>query len=236
MIFSPPLLPAILEKRYKRFLADAVLDTGDRVTVHCPNTGSMLGCAAPGSRIWLSVSSNPKRKLQFTWELVELAGGHLACINTARPNALVAEALVAGLVPDLRGYETSRREVKYGEASRVDLWLSNHIAGLADAWVEVKSVTLGTGDTGRFPDAVTPRGQKHVRELQLKVEAGERAVLFFCVSHTGITSVRPADEIDPLYGQLLRRAALAGVEVIAWRLGISPEGMTLERALPVALN
>lgn len=236
MNFPHPLQVATLEKRYKRFLADVVLDTGERVIAHCPNTGSMLGCAAPGSRVWLSLSNNPKRKLPYTWELVELADGHLACINTARPNALVAEAIAAGLIPDLQGYRTAKREVRYGEASRIDLWLTDHVTGRPNAWVEVKNVTLGSAAQGRFPDAVTTRGQKHLRELMVKAEGGERAVLFFCVSHTGITSVRPADDIDPLYGQMLRQAAKSGVEVMAWRLRITPVGMTVDCPLPVLLD
>lgn len=236
MNFSVPLQAATLEKRYKRFLADVVLDDGLRVTAHCPNTGSMFGCAEPGSRVWLSPANNPGRKLQFTWELVEVAGGHLACINTARPNAIVAEAIAEDLIPDLQGYRSVRREVRYGEASRVDLWLGDHAGNKPDAWVEVKNVTLGDGSQGRFPDAVTIRGQKHLRELMVKAEAGERAVLFFCVSHTAVTSVRPADDIDPLYGQLLRQAVSAGVEVMAWRLHISPEEMAVEAPIPVLLD
>ena len=236
MDFSPPLQAGTLEKRYKRFLADIRLDDGRHVTAHCPNTGSMLGCAEVGSRVWLSPADNPKRKLSYTWELVELAGGHLACINTARPNGLVAEAIASELVPDLQGYRNLRREVRYGQGSRIDLWLGDHIEGRPNAWVEVKNVTLGSGDQGRFPDAVTVRGQKHLRELMLKAEAGERAVLFFCVSHTAVTSVRPADDIDPLYGQLLRQAVAAGVEVMAWRLHISPSGMEVEAPVPVLLD
>lgn len=236
MNFSPPLKAATLERRYKRFLADVVLDTGERVTVHCANTGSMLNCAEPGSRVWLSVAGNPKRKLPYTWELVEVAGAHLACINTARPNVLVAEALAANAIPDLRGYGTIRREVKYGDGSRIDLWLGDHIAARPEAWVEIKNVTLGRGSQGSFPDAVTTRGQKHLRELIHKAQAGARAVMFFCVSHTGITSVHPADDIDPEYGRLLRLAATAGVELMAWRLRISPEGLEVERPLPVLFD
>ncbi|QCF27784.1 DNA/RNA nuclease SfsA [Hydrocarboniclastica marina] len=236
MDFSTPLQPALLERRYKRFLADVVLESGERTTVHCANTGSMLGCAEPGSRVWLSRATNPNRKLAFTWELVELDHGHLACINTARPNSLVAEAIAAGRVTALQGYRRMRREVKYGDASRVDLWLGEHVDGRPDAWVEVKSVTLGSAGRGRFPDAVTLRGQKHLRELAAKARLGERAVLFFCVSHTGIDSVRPADDIDPVYGRTLREAVEAGVEVMAWRLTISPTAMNVDCPLPVLLE
>lgn len=236
MNFSPPLQGGILEKRYKRFLADVVLDSGERVIAHCPNTGSMLGCAQPGSRVWLSPAASPKRKLPYTWELVEVSGNHLACINTGRPNGLVAEAIAADLVPELRGYGSIRREVKYGEASRIDLWLGDHEAGRPEAWVEVKNVTLGQGEEGRFPDAVTLRGQKHLYELMEKARLGARAVMFFCVSHTAVTRVRPADDIDPEYGRLLRQAAASGVEVMAWRLNISPTRMDLECPLPVVLD
>lgn len=236
MDFNNPLQPATLERRYKRFLADVILESGERVTVHCANTGSMLGCAEPGSRVWLSRADNPKRKLPYSWELVEVAPGQLACINTARPNALVAEAIVAGKIPELQGYGQMRREVKYGDASRVDLWLGQHEQGRADAWVEVKNVTLGAAGAGRFPDAVTLRGQKHLHELAVKAGEGARAVLFFCVSHTGIDSVRPADDIDPVYGRMLRDAVTAGVEVMAWRLSISPTALVVDCPLPVLLD
>jgi sugar fermentation stimulation protein A len=210
-----------LIRRYKRFLADVLLSDGTTVTAHCPNTGSMLGCQPDNARVWLSHSTNPKRKLKYTWELVETTPGIFACVNTGRPNAQARAAIEQGTVAELSGYSNCRAEVKYGdEKSRIDLLLSGH-SDRPDAWVEVKNVTLAEGRQGFFPDAVTTRGQKHLRELMAQAAAGDRAVLFFVVNHTGIDVVSPADHIDPQYGQLLRQAQAAGVEVIAYRAGLS---------------
>ena len=237
MRFPQPLIEGRLVRRYKRFLADIELPDGSEVVAHCPNTGSMMACKAPGSRVWLSPSTNPKRKLRYTWELVEVEGGALACINTARPNELVGEALAAAAIGPLSGYATRRAEVRYGaEKSRIDWWLSDHDGGRPNAWVEVKNVTLGEAGMGYFPDAVTARGQKHLRELMACVAAGERAVVLFCVSHTGVAAVRPADGIDPEYGRLLREAHQAGVECLAWQADLGPHGMQLVRPLPVLLE
>lgn len=233
MQFPGPLVEGRLIKRYKRFLADVELADGTVVTAHCPNTGSMLGCNAPQSRVWLTESTDPKRKLKFTWELVETGPEQLALINTARPNRQAQAAIEAGLVPSLAGYTQVRSEVKYGsEKSRIDLHLSGH-PEQADAWVEVKNVTLCEDGKGFFPDAVTTRGQKHLRELQAQAALGERGVLFFCVNHTGVSSVAPADHIDAEYGRLLRAAVAGGVEVMAWQAALSPEGLALVRELPV---
>ncbi|BES69805.1 DNA/RNA nuclease SfsA [Marinobacter nanhaiticus D15-8W] len=233
MQFPVPLVEGRLIKRYKRFLADVELADGSVVTAHCPNTGSMLGCNAPQSRVWLSESADPKRKLKFTWELVETGPEQLALINTARPNRQARAAIEAGLVPSLAGYGQVRSEVKYGsEKSRIDLHLSGH-PEQPDAWVEVKNVTLCEDGKGFFPDAVTTRGQKHLRELQAQAAIGERAVLFFCVNHTAVSSVAPADHIDATYGSLLREAVAGGVEVMAWQAALSPEGLALVRELPV---
>lgn len=208
-------------RRYKRFFADLETASGDLLTVHCPNTGSMRGCAVPGTSCWYSLSSNPKRKLPGTLEVVTTDTGDLAGINTGRANILVQEALSAGVVKELSGYPHLQREVKYGtENSRIDFLLSNHDQ---QCFVEVKNVTLGSaGGQGLFPDAVTARGAKHLRELMTMVEQGHRAVLLFCVQHSGIKWVSPADEIDPGYSELLRQAAAAGVEVIAYGAVISP--------------
>lgn len=236
MEFPVPLTEGRLIKRYKRFLADVALADGTEVTAHCPNTGSMLGCKAEGSRVWLSRSDNPKRKLQYTWELVETAPGELAMINTARPNGQAQDAIESGVVTALAGYSIVRGEVRYGsEKSRIDLHLSGH-ASQPDAWVEVKNVTLGEDGRGYFPDAVTTRGQKHLRELMAQVAQGERAILFFCVNHTGVTSVSPADHIDPEYGRLLRQAVAAGVEVMAWRAALSPDSLSITAELPVIID
>ncbi|MDO3721803.1 DNA/RNA nuclease SfsA [Marinobacter sp. chi1] len=242
MKFSDPLIQGNLLRRYKRFLADVRLPDGTEITAHCPNTGSMLGCQPEDARVWLTHSDNPKRKLQYTWELVEVAPGQLACINTARANAQARAAVEAGGVAELAGYASCRSEVKYGaENSRIDLLLSGH-TDRADAWVEVKNVTLAEGGKGYFPDAVTTRGQKHLRELMVQVEQGDRAVLLFVVNHTGVETVQPADHIDPAYGALLREAIEAGVEVLAYRAELADErgepsgSLALVEAVPVSVE
>lgn len=241
MKLPAPLIEGRLLRRYKRFLADVLLPDGNEVIAHCPNTGSMQGCQPADARVWLSASNNPKRKLKYTWELVETAPEEVACINTSRPNSQAREAIEQGLVPELAGYGHCRAEVRYGaEKSRIDLHLSGH-STLPDAWVEVKNVTLCEDGQGYFPDAVTLRGQKHLRELMAQARAGERAVLFFVVNHTGIKSVRPADHIDPAYGELLREAEAAGVELLAYRAGLSgpagPDGdISLADSVPVILE
>lgn|SRR5690606_12116713 len=235
MQFEPPLQSGILIKRYKRFLADVQLEDGSDITLHCPNTGSMKNCAEPGSRVWFSDSGNDKRKYRHTWELVQVQDNAIAGINTGRANALVLEALQSGAIDALAGYETIRSEVKYGsENSRIDLLLE--AKGRPSCFVEIKSVTLGEGAVGYFPDAVTERGRKHLRELISMVEQRQRAVLFFCVQHTGVKVVKPADHIDPAYGKQLREAAESGVEVLAWRWQLSPQGAIVDCALPVDLS
>lgn len=235
MEFDPPLTPGILERRYKRFLADVTLESGETVVAHCPNTGSMMGCDAPGSRVWLSYSINPRRKLAWTWELVEVAqSGALACINTARANAVIGELLDGARPATLEGYDRLRPEVRYGgEKSRID-WLVEDSRGVRPpVWVEVKNVTLVEEGIGYFPDAVTVRGQKHLRELVGRVEAGDRAMLLFCVSHSGAHEVRPAAGIDPVYARLLREAADQGVECCAWRMRMAPQGLYPGAQVPV---
>jgi sugar fermentation stimulation protein A len=223
----PELLPGRLIKRYKRFLADVELESGEIVTAHCPNTGSMRNCCDPGSRVWLLDSDNPKRKLRYTWELVEVEGQYLACINTNRANHLVKEAILDCRIPELAGYDELLTERPYGaESSRIDLLLKKE--GSADCYVEVKNVTLLTeGGAGIFPDAVTARGQKHLRELISVVEEGSRAVLLFNVAHTGIQHISPAWDIDFKYSSILQQAIELGVEVLAYRAAISPESITV---------
>lgn len=238
MKFATPLQQATLIKRYKRFLADVVLADGSTTTLHCPNTGSMLNCAEPGSRIWYSMAENTARKYPFTWEQVEVDGGHRVGINTGRANALVKEALQNAVIPALCGYATLQSEVGYGsEGSRIDFLLSNgHDGQQSHCYLEVKSVTLGLGDgLGAFPDAVTARGLKHLRELVAMCESGQRAVLLFCVQHTGIARVVPADHIDPAYGKALREARAAGLEVLAWGCDIAPQEIVLRHELPVQM-
>ncbi|SMF21021.1 sugar fermentation stimulation protein A [Alteromonadaceae bacterium Bs31] len=233
MIYSPELKPAVFLRRYKRFLADVILDDRE-ITVHCPNTGSMQACLVEGSQCYLSDSNNPKRKYRYTLELVTSVSGHFACVNTLRANTLVAEGIDTGLVAPLAGYCEMLREQKYGEGSRIDILL---LSGCGKrCFVEIKSVTLEIAPgEGFFPDAVSSRGQKHLQELMLMRRQGHRAVLFFCVQHEGIRSVAPADHIDPVYGQLLRQAVNAGVEVMAYKSRLSAEQLVLTEAVPVVL-
>jgi len=225
----PPLVAGILIRRYKRFLADVELENGDVVTVHCPNSGSMKGCAIPGSRVFLSRSPNLKRKYPLGWELVEV-DGFWAGINTGLPNHLVHEAITDGTVSELQGYETIRPEVPYGEHSRIDLLLEGRSGR---CFVEVKNVTLVEGNRALFPDAVTTRGQKHLNELMRVVREGDRGVIFFTVQRGDGNSVSPADLIDPEYGRLLRLALANGVEALAYRALVTPEEITLTERLPV---
>lgn len=236
MIFNPPLQQAVLLRRYKRFMADLQLPDGEVITVHCPNTGSMRNCAPAGAQALYSDSGNDKRKYRHTLEAVQVAHGHWAGVNTMRTNALVAEAIEAKRILGLKQFTELRREVKYGD-SRFDIALY----GSNTRYIEVKNVTLGPGpddpDDGviAFPDAVTERGQKHLRTLMKVVEQGDEAILFFCVQHTGAKQVRPADEIDPKYGQLLREAIKAGVKVLAWKTDISPEEFILSTPVTLVL-
>jgi sugar fermentation stimulation protein A len=225
----PPLTPGTLVRRYKRFLADVVLEDGSCVTVHCPNSGSMKGCALPGSRVFISHSSNISRKYPFTWELVE-TGGFWAGINTGLPNRLAREAIENGTVVELQGYETIRPEVPYGEHSRIDLLLESPPQR---CFVEVKNVTLVENDLALFPDAVTTRGQKHLNELMRVVREGDRAVIFFTVQRGDARSVSPADAIDPEYGRLLRLAMKCGVEALAYLASVTPKEIRLTERLPV---
>jgi sugar fermentation stimulation protein A len=231
MKIDPPFEKALLLNRYKRFLADIRLDSGEEFTIHCPNTGSMKNCWAPETPCWFSRSNDPKRKLPGTLEITTTPDGFLTGVNTQRPNKLVREAIENGTIVELQGYENIRPEVKYGdENSRIDLLLST---GDRQCYVEVKNTTLGAGD-GRvlFPDAVTTRGTKHLRELISMVQQGHRGVLVFCVQHTGAESVGPADDIDPTYGLTLREAVAAGVEVLAYGCQLTPGEIVINQRLP----
>ncbi|MDD3450457.1 MAG: DNA/RNA nuclease SfsA [Gammaproteobacteria bacterium] len=236
MIFDPPLESAELLRRYQRFMAEVYLPWGEKAVLHCPNTGAMTGCCTLGSRVWFSDSRNPKRKYPLTWEIVEVDGGCLVGVNTHRANALVREGIENGAIAELQGYDRIRREVRYGAGerrSRIDLLLEREGER---CFVEVKSVTLGREDgLGQFPDAVTSRGTRHLRELMAVAAAGDRAVLLFCVQHTGIDRVAPADHVDPVYGRTLREAAAAGVEIIAYGAAVSPEAIRVAGRLPVLL-
>jgi len=229
--FPQFLNPARLIKRYKRFLADVVFDDGRELTVYCPNTGSMLNCAEPDSRIWLSHSDDPKRKYAYSWQLVETDPGELACIHSALANDVVKEGLEEGRIPELQGYEQLQTEVRYGEEkSRIDLLLSRPDE---QCYVEVKCVTLHMGGgLGLFPDAVSARGTKHLRELAAMKQQGHRAVLLFCVQNTAINRVGAAAEIDAKYAKTLQEVMATGVEVLVYNTSISPQGITLKEALP----
>ncbi|NOZ54656.1 MAG: DNA/RNA nuclease SfsA [Gammaproteobacteria bacterium] len=248
MKYSPALISGCLIRRYKRFLADVELTTGEVVTAHTANTGAMTGCCEPGSPVWLSRSSNMKRKYAYTWELVQVANGEgstLVGINTMLSNHLVREAIEQGVVAELQGYDNLRSEVKYGqENSRIDFLLSK--AGIAlsssearstdtSCYVEVKNVTLVAKNTALFPDAVSKRGSKHLRELMQVVKQGGRAVIFYCVSRADVSDMKPADAIDMEYGQLLRLAVSAGVEALAYMAEVSPDEIVLRKKIPVKL-
>ncbi|TCK02664.1 DNA/RNA nuclease SfsA [Marinobacterium mangrovicola] len=240
MQFNPPLERVTLLRRYKRFMADVRRQDGSEITVHCPNTGSMKNCVLPGMEqaALISDSGNPKRKYRHTLEAVQVAHGHWAGVNTARTNALVEEAVRAALIPELDPCSGVEREVKCGD-SRFDLALGDRSD--PHTFIEVKNVTLGPGpddeDDGviAFPDSVTERGQKHLQTLMQVVESGKRAVLLFCVQHTGASAARPADEIDRRYGELLREAKQSGVEIIAWQVSLQPDEFVLVRDLPILL-
>ena len=231
MRFPSPLVPARLIRRYKRFLADVVLDGGQEVTAHCPNPGAMLGLQDPGARVWL-MPAGPGKKLAWSWKLVELPGGHLAGIDTAVPNRVVKEALGAGLVPALAGYDDIRPEVAYGRESRVDFLCRG--PGLPDAYVEVKNVHLRRdGDWAEFPDCVTTRGARHLAELADMVAAGHRAVMLYLVQRTDCARLRLAADLDPAYAAAFDAARAAGVEAVAHGTRITPRGVDFGDALPV---
>lgn len=234
MQFTPALQPATLVQRYKRFLADVVTPEGVALTLHCPNTGAMTGCATPGDTVWYSTSPNIKRKYPHTWEITQTAGGEYICVNTLRANQLVKEAISLDLIPELRGYNSLKTEVKYGaENSRIDFLLQAE--DQPECYIEVKSVTLADRDNGYFPDAVTLRGQKHLRELISVAAAGKRAVLLFAVLHSAIGRFSPARHIDLKYAQLLNEAQKQGVEVLAYKAELSADNMTLRSSLPIVL-
>ncbi|MGE0157317.1 MAG: DNA/RNA nuclease SfsA [Geobacter sp.] len=229
----PPLIPGRLIKRYKRFLADIELADGSLVTAHCPNSGSMLGCNLPGSPVMLSVSPNPNRKLAHTWELVQV-DGYWVGLNTMLPNRLAEEAILDGTIAELQGYPRLRREVPYGsERSRIDILLEGD---QGRCFVEVKNVTLVEDGRALFPDAVTERGQKHLRELMEVVRNGDRGVILFTVQRGDGAAVAPADAIDPAYGRLLRQAVAQGVEALAYRALVAPHEIRLTQPLPVELD
>ncbi|CAK2614062.1 putative DNA-binding transcriptional regulator of maltose metabolism [Vibrio crassostreae] len=236
MQFNPPLEPATLIKRYKRFLTDIQLPDGSERTIHCANTGAMTGCATPGNTVWYSTSDNAKRKYPNSWEISETDKGHRICVNTARANQLAVEAIENNTIVELLGYNALRTEVKYGsENSRIDILLEDNEK--PPCYIEVKSVTLldeqetSTKGQGFFPDAVTTRGQKHLRELTEMVESGNRAVLLFTVLHSGIEKVSAAHHIDAKYSLLLKQAQDAGVEVLCYKAELCNTQIQLKQAV-----
>jgi sugar fermentation stimulation protein A len=234
MQFKSPLVRGRLVKRYKRFLADVALDDGRAITATCPNTGSMMGLSDPGLAIWLSESASPTRKYAHTWELVELGKGKTRSfvgINTGHPNAIVSEAISAGLIAPLSGYSSLRREVKYGQSSRIDILLEDPGKGLA--YVEIKNVHL-LRETGlaEFPDSKTERGVKHLAELTAMVASGHRAIMIYLIQRSDAARFRPARDIDPKYADALRAARAAGVEAYAVTCHLTPEAITVDRVLP----
>lgn len=231
MNFPSRLIRGILVQRYKRFLADIRLPGGEIVTAHCTNTGSMLGCMTPGSAVLISRSANLNRKLAYTWEMIRIDGSWVG-INTMHPNRLVAEAAGDGMIPELRGYKTVRREVKVGAHSRLDLCLEGR-SGLC--YVEVKNVTLSFAGAAAFPDAVSERATKHLKELMRLKRKGHRSAVVFVIQRGDCDHFRPADEIDPDYGRWLRRAARAGVEVLPYVAKVTSRGIVLASKLPAKL-
>jgi sugar fermentation stimulation protein A len=235
MKFPAPLIHGRLIKRYKRFLADVILDSGETVTATCPNTGSMIGLAEPGLGVWLSESDSPSRKYRHTWELVETDADGAPClvgINTNHPNRLVSEAIAAGAIPELSGYASLRREVKYGLASRIDILLEDPAKGLA--YVEIKNVHLSRAPgLAEFPDSVTERGVKHLRELTAMVQEGHRAVMLYLIQRAEAEAFDLAPDIDPAYAGAFDAARAAGVEALAYRCHMSPSEIVLGTAVPI---
>ena len=232
MDFDRELVSGILLRRYKRFLADVTLRDGSTTTAHCANPGSMLGLAAPGSRVWLEPNDDPKRKLRYSWKLVELADGELVGIDTGLPNRLLSRVLANREVPELRDYGNIRREVGYGKSSRVDFLLTE--PGLPDAYVEAKNVHLSRkGGLAEFPDSVTARGAKHLDELAGMVSLGCRGIMLYLVQRMDCTAFRLAADIDPAYARAFDKARSAGVEMLCYDTAITVGGVSLGARLPV---
>ncbi|MBO9445813.1 DNA/RNA nuclease SfsA [Ruegeria sp. R14_0] len=227
MKFATPLIPARLIRRYKRFLADCLLEDGREVTAHCANPGSMMGLAEPGEKIWLEPNDDPKKKLKYGWRLVDHENGHFTGVDTSVPNKALRAALEAGEIPELAAYETVRPEVKYGENSRIDFLLTQ--PGLPDAYVEVKSVTLSREPgLAEFPDSVTARGTKHLGELAAMAAHGHRAIMLYLVQRTDCDRFALAADIDPAYARAFESAKAHRVERLVYGTQISPEGVWVD--------
>lgn len=235
MRFSTPLIRGRLIRRYKRFLADVLLDGGQTITATCPNTGAMLGLTGPGSVVWLSKSDSTTRKYAYTWELIETdlgLGPSLVGINTGHPNRLVSEAIEGRRIRALDGYASLRREVKYGEASRIDILLEDAKKGRC--YVEIKNVHLmRKGGLAEFPDCVTARGVKHLRELAQMVAEGHRAVMLYLIQRTDAKRFRLADDLDPAYAAAFQVASAAGVEAMAYACTMSSQEIAVAKAVKI---
>lgn len=234
MRFAGPLLRGTLLRRYKRFFADILLDNGETVTGHCPNPGSMLSVNQPGSQVWLSRTDKPTRTLAYTWELIRV-GEALVGINTGRPNRLVADALARDRIPELSGYSSMRREVRYGRNCRIDLLLER--PGRPTCLVEIKNVTmrrsLGNGGPIEFPDSVTARGVKQLSELADEARRGNRAVMLYVAQRSDAQRLAFASDVDPAYGRAVLAAADAGVESYCYRCHVDVEGVRLAEMMSV---
>ena len=233
MDFLDPLISGKLVKRYKRFMADVTIENGDIVTAHCANTGAMIGVQEPGSEVWLSPARNPNRKLKYTWELVRVGDG-LVGINTAHPNTIVAEAIESEKIPELAGYGAIRREVKYGENSRIDILLSGE--GKPDCYVEIKNVHLMRNrGVAEFPDSVSTRAAKHQNELKNMVQQGARAMTVYLCQREDCDTFRLADDIDPNYAEAVGIAKKHGVEAVCYDCVLTPKSINIAKPLKFIL-
>ncbi len=228
----PELYTGTLIQRYKRFLADIKLENGENITAFCANSGSMLSCKTPGSKVKVSLSDNPKRKHKYTWEMIEINDTWVG-INTHYPNKIVYDAIVDGQIPELTGYTEFKREVAYGKNSRIDILLT---CDEEKCYVEVKNVTLARDNLALFPDAVTSRGTKHLKELMDMVDLGHRAVMFYLVQRNDTDSFEPAADIDPLYAETLAMAKNHGVEILVYQAEVTPSKITIIKSLPYNIS
>jgi sugar fermentation stimulation protein A len=230
VIFESPLIPGILLRRYARFLSDMKLDSGETVTAHCPNSGSMKGVNVPGSPVLVSHHPSPHRRLQYTWEMIRLDGDWVG-INTMIPNRLAAEAFAEGLIPAFRRYKHWRAEVVIAPGTRIDFALGAD----AQCMVEVKNVTLVENGVALFPDSVTERGTKHLHHLIAHARRGGKSAMLYVIQHPAGNIFSPADDIDPVYGKTLRQAVKAGVKIEAWKAIVTRQEIHLHQKLPIAL-
>ena len=236
MRFTTPLVQGTLIKRYKRFLADVRLDSGETITAHCPNTGTMLACSAPDSRVGLSISANPQRKYPFTLEMVKNNSTWVG-VNTARTNKLVVEALTKGHIAEFTDIQTIKTEIKTSQHTRLDLQVLHGASSTANStFIEIKSCSLAADGWAMFPDAVTVRGTKHLHELMRLTALGHKTCIFFMVQRTDADRFCPATHIDSLYSEVLQQAAAAGVMVLAYQAEISPQEIQVIRSLPCFLS